>query len=104
MDGVINTFKNVAYVLIIFSLLDKALWTKKDETMVKFFAGLIVVLTIISPIYEAIDENAGDNLMEKISTMLNVSYSDDELTEIIEQNSKAGEKYIEEAGSGESAE
>lgn len=101
MDSIIITLKNICYIVIIFTILEKIMLVKKDNTVIRYIAGLIVIITIVSPIFEMIDLVDGDKLTDKIMNLIDISLNDEEITQIIEENSnKATQRIVQEAKGG----
>lgn len=95
MDELIETIKNIAYLIIIFNILDKTIITKNCKDVTHFVTGLILVMILIEPIFSNINKIDGDNLEKKIDSILDLKLERTNKN-IIEKNNEKAASYIQE--------
>ena len=100
MLGIVDTIKNVTCMIIVVSFLKQILPKKKNESYLKYYAGVIIILTLAAPVMEIISGYNSEDLINNINGMLeyNDFFEKKELDKILNENEekaiKAYEDYM----------
>lgn len=93
MEAFIQTVKNVGYIIIIFALFDKTMLINKENEIIRYIAGLIVVITIVTPVIKNLSGADGDVIIEQIDELISFN-EETPYDEIIKMNDEKAREYI----------
>lgn len=102
MAGIVDTIKNITYMIILVSFLKQVLPKKKNESYLKYYAGVIIILTLAMPVMEIISGYDSADLINSINGIMeyNDFFDKKELDRILNENEEKAKKVYEDYMSG----
>ena len=102
MAVIVDTIKNITYMIILVSFLKQVLPKKKNESYLKYYAGVIIILTLAMPVMEIISGYDSADLINSINGIMeyNDFFDKKELDRILNENEEKAKKVYEDYMSG----
>ena len=102
MLGIVDIIKNITCMIILVSFLRQILPKGKNESYLKYFAGFIIILTLVTPIMKLLSGYETTDIINRINEVLvyNEMFEGDELENILNENEEKAKKAYEAYVSG----